>query len=134
MIDDTLLKTIDDAHIIAKKAQQNKELDLYIDIFADDLQYKQLNGKTIGKKQLAADVKRYFNRVKSFSSNYRRTEFSFSEGKVTERLTQYSEVSIRVFIFFTKKWTVEREGIYEWKMIKDSWKIFNVEVLNERIY
>ena len=105
-----------------------------MDTFADDLQYKQTNGKTIGKKQLATDVKRYFTKVKSLSGNYQRTEISFQEGKITERLTQHSEISIRVFIFFTKKWNVERKGIYKWKIINGDWKIFNVEVLNERIF
>jgi len=134
MVDETLLKAIDNAHAIANKAQQDKNFDKYMDTFADDLQYKQTNGKTIGKKQLATDVKRYFTKVKSLSGNYQRTEISFQEGKITERLTQHSEISIRVFIFFTKKWNVERKGIYKWKIINGDWKIFNVEVLNERIF
>lgn len=134
MVEETLLKAIDNAHAIANQAQQDKNFDKYMGTFANDLLYKQINGKTIGKKQLEADVKRYFTRVKSFSSNYQRTEISFQEEEITERLTQHSEVSIRVFIFFTKKWTVERKGIYKWKMINGDWKIFNVEVLNERIF
>ncbi|PWK78521.1 hypothetical protein LX99_02365 [Mucilaginibacter oryzae] len=133
-MDNTLLEAIDNAHIAANEAQQNKDFDFYMDFFTDDLQYKQLNGKTIGKKQLAANVKHYFNRVKSLSSSYQRTEINFSANEVTERLIQHSEVSIRVFVFFSKKWTVEREGIYKWKLIDGAWKIFKVEVLREKIF
>lgn len=133
-MDNTLLEAIDNAHIAANEAQQNKDFDFYMDFFTDDLQYKQLNGKTIGKKQLAANVKHYFNRVKSLSSRYQRTEINFSANEVTERLIQHSEVSIRVFVFFSKKWTVEREGIYKWKLIDSAWKIFKVEVLREKIF
>jgi len=133
MIDETFIKEIDSAHKAANNAQQDKNFDLYMTFFTDDLQYKQLNGKTIGKKQLANDVKSYFNRVKSLSGSYHRNEINAAAGKITERLIQHSQVSIRVFIFFSKKWTIERDGIYEWIRVNGKWKICRVEVLGEKI-
>jgi len=134
MIDETLIKEIDKAHFASNEAQLDKDFDLYMSIFSAELQYKQLNGKTIEKKQLANNVKSYFDRVKSLSSSYQRTEIDFTDGKITETLIQYSEVSLRIFIFFSKKWTVEREGIYEWIKEKDQWRIGRVEVLEEKIF
>lgn len=134
MIDETLIKEIDNAHTAANDAQRNKNFDLYMTVFTDDLQFKQLNGKTIGKKQLANDVKSYFERVKSLSGSYQRKEINTAEGKVTERLIQHSEVSIQVFIFFSKKWTVEREGIYQWVKVNSEWKICDVKILAEKIF
>ena len=134
MIDETLIKEIDNAHKAANNAQRNKNFDLYMNVFTDDLLYKQLNGKTIGKEHLANNVKSYFNRVKSLSGGYHRKEINAAGGKITERLIQYSQVSIRVFIFFSKKWTVEREGIYEWIRVNGKWKICSVEVLAEKTF
>jgi hypothetical protein len=134
MITETLLQEIDNAHQLAHDAQLHKNFNAYMKLFTDDLQYKQLGGKTIGKKQLANDVKRYFDRVKSISGSYQRQEINSSAGKVTEKLIQHSQVTIRIFIFFSKNWAVEREGIYEWVKENSEWKICRVEVLAEKTF
>jgi hypothetical protein len=54
--------------------------------------------------------------------------------RFTEHLIQKATASINIFIFFTKKWTIEREGIYEWNKIEGIWKIERVEILNEKVY
>ncbi|WP_184548015.1 hypothetical protein [Mucilaginibacter sp. FT3.2] len=134
MIDETLIQEIDNMHKVANDAQQHKNFNSYMNVFTDNLQYKQLSGKTIEKKQLANDVKRYFERVKSISGSYQRKEINSNAGKVTEKLIQHSQVSIRVFVFFSKNWTVEREAIYDWVKENSEWKIYRVEVLAEKIF
>jgi len=134
MIDAELTKEIDNAHIAANEALKNKKLDAYIHFFDDGLQYEQLNGKTTGKVKLADDIKLYFNRIKSFSGSFHRKEINISEGRVIEILTQHAKTTIKVFIFFSKNWTVEREGIYEWIKVNGNWKICKVKILAEKVF
>jgi hypothetical protein len=134
MTDAELSKEIDNTHIAANEALKNKKLDAYIHFFDDGLQYEQLNGKIIGKAKLADDIKIYFNRIKSYSGSYHRKEINISEDRVTEILTQHSKVVLKIFIFFSKNWTVEREGIYEWIKVNGNWKICKVKILAEKVF
>ncbi len=129
-----ILKEIDQMHQFANKALGLKRFDAYINIFSDNLSYKQLNGKIIDKKELAKDTAFYFSRLENSQSQYERKDFSIEENRFTENLIQKATSSIKVFFFFTKKWTVERVGIYEWIKIEDNWKIEKVEILSEKIY
>jgi len=133
-MDATLVITeVDKTHLAANLALENRDFDTYIGYFSDDLKYKQLNGKTIDKNQLSYDTKRYFYRIKSFDGTYNRLSSSFENDLFIEKLVQKVAVTIRVFIFFSKKWVVEREGTYKWKKVNGDWKISDVEVTNEKI-
>ena len=132
--DNEIIKEIDNLHKGANDALQYKQFDRYIDFFNDGLQYKQLNGKTIGKTQLIKDTSNYFDRIQEFSSLYERKDFKIENQRIIETLVQQVSVSIRLFIFFSKNWKVEREGIYQWEKINDSWKIVKVEILKERVF
>lgn len=129
-----ILKEIDEMHKFSSEALGQKRFDAYINIFSDNLTYKQLNGKIIDKKQLAKDTALYFSRLKNSNSQYERTDFSIEGNRFTENLIQKATASIKIFFFFTKKWTVERAGIYEWIKTEDNWKIEKVEILNEKVY
>lgn len=83
---------------------------------------------------MAKDTALYFSRLKTSTSQYERQSYSINENKFTENLIQKASASIRVFIFFTKKWTVEREGIYQWSKHEGIWKIEEVEILSEKVY
>ena len=134
MENDILIKEIDSAHFSANDALKNKNFESYAQHFSESLKYKQINGRTIDKKKLISDIAIYFDRIIKFSSDYKRTDFEVLYDKIIERLIQKSEVAIRIFIFFSKKWTVEREGIYEWKKYDNQWKITSVEIINEKVY
>jgi len=133
MVNEDLINEIDSVHKSANDALRLKQFDRYMECFSDDLQYKQLNGKTIGKKQLVNDTRHYFGRIQNYSGSYKREDYSIEKNSITERLIQYTKVSIRVFIFFSKNWTVEREGIYQWVKVNDSWKISRVDILKEKL-
>ena len=134
MDNEKILKEIDEMHQFSNEALGQKRFDAYINIFSDNLTYKQLNGKIIDKKQLAKDTTFYFSRLRTSKSQYERKDFSIEGNRFTENLIQKATVSIKVFLFFTKKWTIERTGIYEWIKIEGNWKIEKVEILNEKIY
>ena len=134
MTDAELSKEIDSAHIAANEALKNKKFDAYIQFFDDSLQYEQPNGKIIGKAKLSDDIKLYFNRIKSYSGSFHRKEININGDKVIEILTQHAKITIKIFIFFSKNWTVEREGIYEWIKVNGNWKICKVKVLAEKVF
>jgi hypothetical protein len=108
-------------------------LEPYVAVFAENLEYTQQNGKTIGKKQITKDTQKYFDRIIEADSSYDRISSEFKNGVFIERLIQKSEITIRVFWFFSKKWKLEREGIYHWQEIGAEWKIIKVQVLSEII-
>ncbi|PKV52300.1 hypothetical protein ATE84_4411 [Aquimarina sp. MAR_2010_214] len=130
---DNILKIIDETHSLAIKSMIQKNLSEYMSVFADELLYKQLNGKIINKKQLTKDTEKYFSRVLSVKSNYKRINHKLETCKFSETLIQEAEVTIRVFIFFRKKWKVLRKGIYKWSMSNQEWKITEVDILEEQI-
>jgi hypothetical protein len=128
-----IIAEIDLAHTAANFALKNKDFNSYINYFSNDLQYKQLNGKTIDKKQLSKDTQQYFSRIKNYTGKYQRLNFTFDNGIFTETLIQQATVAIRIFIFFTKHWTVERKGIYKWRKENSTWQITDVIIMNEKI-
>ena len=123
---------IDKARLAAYLALENKDFATYMGCFSDDLKYKQLNGKIIDKRQLSDDTKRYFDRITTNTGTYDRLNSSVDDGLFTETIIQKTIVIISVFIFFSKKWTVEREGIYKWKKVNGEWKISDVEITSEK--
>jgi hypothetical protein len=133
MGNEELQREIDNAHKSANEALKNKNFELYAEHFSDNLKYTQLNGRTIDKKQLMNDTAVYFNRILSSSSDYQRISFEIGNETITERLIQKAQVAIKVFIFFSKKWTIEREGIYEWRKSDDKWEIINVKIISEKV-
>ena len=127
------IREIDNTHLAANLALKNKDFDAYIGYFSDDLKYKQLNGKIIDKRQLSNDTQRYFDRIKSYSGTYDRLNSSVDNDLFIEKIIQKATVTIRIFIFFSKKWTVEREGTYKWEKVNGKWKILNVEITSEKL-
>jgi hypothetical protein len=129
-----ILKEIDEMHLFSKESLEQKRFNDYISVFLDDLTYKQLNGRVIDKMQLAKDTNLYFSRLKSSTSQFERKDYSINGNRFTENLIQKSTASIKVFFFFIKKWTIEREGIYEWIHSDGNWRIEKVEILSEKVF
>jgi hypothetical protein len=129
-----VLKEINEMHQFSNEALRQKRFDAYINIFNDNLTFKQLNGKIIDKKQLAKDTAFYFSRLKSSTSNYERRDYSIDGNRFKENLIQKATASIKVFFFFTKIWRVERVGTYEWIKTEGNWKIERDEILKEKVY
>lgn len=124
---------IDHLHRQANQDIKHKSLKEYMSYFSDDLEYTQLDGKIIGKQQLAQDQKKYWSRVLKMNSQYERLDSQLEDGLFTETLSQVGTIWIRVFLFFRKKWAYRRKGIYVWEQIEGQWKICEVTILDEKI-
>lgn len=134
MENEVLIEEINSAHISANQDLRDKNFESYAGHFSNDLEYKQLNGRVINKKKLISDISFYFDRVVSSTSEYERLSFQVANDQISERLVQKSKIALRVFIFFSRKWTIEREAMYNWKKNNDKWEISRVEVINEKVY
>lgn len=95
-----ILHEIDERHQFSNEALVQKRFDDYINIFSDNLIYKQLNGKIIDKNQLTKDISSYFSRLKIATSHYERKDFSIEGNRFTETMIQKATASIRIFFFF----------------------------------
>ena len=97
-----LTTEIDAAYASANEALQQKDFAAYVQHFADDLSYTQLDGRTIDKTRLVRDISAYFNRIKKVTNAYERISFEVLPGKITELLVQKSHVPLRFLCFFPK--------------------------------
>lgn len=128
-----IVKELDDAHARAQIAYRAKDVTGYMESFSQDLQYTQLNGTTIGYKQLLHDVERQLAMVSAVDGDYERLNLVIDDKLAIETLVQNAWAEVRVFFFFTKRWHVHRKGIYEWQRRPDGWQIARVRVLAESV-
>jgi hypothetical protein len=128
-----LLIKIDTIHERGHAAIQKKNLEEYLSIFSDELEYTLIDGKTIDKAQLLIDQKAYFSRLVYSNSRYERLSFELKGNEFEEILQQNAEIAIRVFIFLKKTWKVSRKGIYSWTLHENDFKIKKVKILEEKI-
>jgi ketosteroid isomerase-like protein len=128
-----IAEELDAMHRRAIEHYRNKDVGAYMQLFASDLRYRQLNGVEIGREQLTRDVEAQFSRVESADSFYKRESLSIEGDCATEHLEQIASATVRVFLFFQRTWRVRRSGRYTWAKSSDGWRIQTVEVLDERI-
>lgn len=128
-----IIDAVEHMHKKSILALKSKNLAEYLSLFDDSLSYRQFNNKIIDKNTLKKDQKSYFPRISSVDNSYERLNYKYENDIFSETLIQSSAVSIRVFLFFKKNWTVNRKGIYRWKLINSEWKIVEVHILYENI-
>ena len=129
-----LLSELDAAHSAAIDAYTKKDIDTYRCCFTPQLQYTQADGKTIGLDRLMSDVKAQFDRVHSLGTSYdRKAVKRHSADHVTETLQQSTWIKMRVFVFFTRHWSIVRSGDYTWLKVGDRWKLDQVVVHSESV-
>jgi ketosteroid isomerase-like protein len=124
---------LDAEHRRAKANYQAKDLDAYMSVFAPDLRYKQPDGRTIGREELARDVESQMSAVVSTHSSYVRETLVVHGDRATEVLFQKAFVTSRRLVLFRRSWRVERRGRYEWVRLPEGWRIQEVEVLVENV-
>ncbi len=132
--DEQLTADLDAAHAAAIDAFSEKDVSAYRDCFTPDVEYTQADGRVIGRDQLMRDVQAQFNRVHSLGTSYSRQSLTkHSDDRVTETLTQSAWIKLRVFVFFTIHWSVERSGDYSWRKVDGLWKLERVIVRSENV-
>lgn len=107
MNSESVINQIDEIHRLSKDALTQKKIDLYLAVFSENVRYKQFDGKIIDKKELRRNTETYLHRLKTVKSEYERKKYSLEGSRFTEHLIQKATASINIFIFFTKKWTIE---------------------------
>ena len=130
----SIVNELDAFHDAAKQAFLARDLDAYRDLFTVDLRYTQPNGKTITRSQLVRDVGKQLRTFKTVDSQKKRKSVVVNDdGTVTQIVSQSATYSVSVFLFFTKSWTIERQGKYTFRKTDTGWKVCNVEVLTEDV-
>jgi hypothetical protein len=125
---------LDAAHDRAHAAYAARNADAYMAIFHPTLAYTQLDGRTIGREQLARDVRSQLARVDTATSEFRREALELpSPGTATETLEERATFSVRAFGFLRREWSLSRRGRYEWVRTADTWQIRRVTVLSETL-
>ena len=125
--------TLDQEHAKAKAAFAAKDLAEYRSLFSGDLTYVQANGRTIDREQLLRDVAAQFLRFSKVESSFVRESIEERDGGVIELLSQSAVADESLFVFFRRRWTLERRGRYTWTRAESGWVISRVEVLEEKV-
>ena len=125
---------LDAAHERARRAYAARDGAEYLAIFHPDLEYTQLDGRTIGREELGRDVSAQLARVDAATSEYHRDEISVNTaGDVTELLDQRASFAVRAFGFVRREWSVRRRGRYQWSRTSAGWQIRRVQILSEEV-
>ena len=123
----------DALHVKASAGYRAKDLSAFMDVFAPNLKYKQPDGRTIGREQLARDVGPQLSSLEAADTSYVRESLEVDGNRATEVLTQTASLTVRRFIFFKHTWHITRRGRYVWVRQPSGWKVEEVEVRSERV-
>jgi hypothetical protein len=126
---------LDAAHERARRAYAARDTGSYMDTFHPTLEYRQHNGRTIGREQLGGDVRAQLQNVNAAASTFRRTALapSADHASATEEGEQSATFERRAFGIVRRVWTVQRRGRYEWIRTEDGWQIRRAEILDEKV-
>ncbi len=125
------IRELDAAHAEAKLAYRARNAAAYMGFFSPELEYTQVNGKTIGREQLARDVQSQFARVRAMDTSYERQSLIVDKATAVEYLVQDAWAETVAFFVLRRRWHVVRRGRYEWTRTRGGWKIRKVHVLEE---
>jgi len=126
---------LDAAHERARMAYANRDATAYIETLHPDLEYTRADGRTIGREELAHDIRVQLARMRSARTEFRREalEIASATGRATETLEQRATFQVRAFGIICREWTVLRRGRYEWLRTGNGWKLRRVHVLAEEV-
>ena len=132
---ETIRAELDVSHNRARQAYARREAAAYMEMCHPDLEYRQADGRTIGRDALARDVRDQLSRVTNASSEFRREAFEVSkDGRTaTEVCEQQATFEVRALWILHREWSVRRRGRYEWVRVSSGWRIRRVAVLAEDI-
>jgi len=125
---------LDRLHSSAKEAYAARDISSYQEYFTADLVYIQADGKSIGREQLMRDISKQIKQHKAVDSTMNRESIEINDdGTITQVVQHRGSYSVSVFYLFTKKWKLERKGVYTYRKTENGWRICSVEVLSETI-
>jgi hypothetical protein len=124
---------LDDAHAAARRAYAARDVAAYVETFHPELEYTQRDGRTIGRDQLALDIRTQLERVEAASTEFQRERIEVGADAATETLEQRATYQVRAFGVLHRSWEVQRKGRYEWTLLLGRWRLRRVTVLEERV-
>lgn len=120
-------------HETSRRLYLAKDLQGYIDLFAPDVAYKQANGTTITRDQLARNVADQFHKLGTAEWTSEVESEDRKPDEVVETVRQTGVFVATAFGFLHRVWRLERRGRYTWRVQDGLWKIAAVEVLEEKL-
>jgi len=129
----SISRELDAAHAAARDAFARRDVGAYMALFDADLAYQQLDGQTVDRNRIEADVRRQLAIVHSARSEFRRESLQRTGEDAIEVLVQEATFEVKAFLFLHRAWTVCRRGRYVWTRMRDGWPIRRVEVLEEDV-
>jgi hypothetical protein len=126
--------SLDAAHNAMREAFARAYLPEYSEYLARDLRYVDAGGRVHSRERLLSDVKRQFERLVSFRSQFTRESLVVDGESVIETGGQDAAIALRVFAFFEVRWQVTRRGRYTWRWTNaGGWRLSEVVLLSEII-
>ena len=105
---------LDAAHARARQAYARRDAPAYIATFHPEVAYTQPDGRTIGRDQLARDVRTQLARVHAAATEFRRESLEVAGADAAvEVLEQRATFEERAFGVIHREWTLRRRGRYE---------------------
>ncbi len=131
----TVAAELDAAHERARLAYVARDLAAYMATFHPDLEYRQADGRAIGRERLGRDVAAQLERIDAAWSEFHRGTLVVGADGVTatEEGEQRARFEVRAFGLLRRVWSVRRHGRYEWAYGAAGWQIRRVEVLREDV-
>src|SRR4051812_7229138 len=111
---ENILAEIDATHLVVRDAFRRRDLLSYTACLAPNLEFQGANGRVMSRDGLAHDVRRQFDRLVGFDSNFDRRTATLVGNDLIETGTQTAWIALRVFAVFAVRWRVERTGRYVW--------------------
>ncbi|WP_316738030.1 hypothetical protein [Pedobacter aquatilis] len=131
---DLIISEIDAIHKRIDQALEQKDSNIYLFNFDEEIAYKKADGTILTKADLTEEIKRYFKNLKSLSTSHYRIKSSFDDDTFTEKIARKSVVQQSNLLFFSKRKTTQTEEIYQWKKFGNEWKAVSVEITLEENY
>jgi len=127
---------IDEIDIIHQKANaafEKKDIALFMNHFANEMQYINADATNYDRHELVYQTEKYFKKTKNISTTYYRLKSAMDGELFTEKIARKSIVFLKGLLF-AKKQTIQTEEFFTWKKIADHWKIISVTVTLEEKY
>jgi len=129
----SVVEALDAIHRSAQAAYIRRDSRAYMDVFSADLTYRRADGKTIGRDELAENVRSQLSMLDSADTSFIREKLEVVGPEATEFLRQVATVKTRHFVVIRRTWNIERVGKYVWQNTDQGWRIQEVEVLKETV-
>lgn len=128
-----VLAEIDAAQLAFRDAFVRRDLAAYAALLAPELKFNSTRGRVLTHDGLLRDVKRQFDRLIAFDSEFKRQEAILLGSNVVVTGTQTAQIALRVLAIFAVRWKVERTGRYVWTPAENGWRLKEINIQQERV-